>query len=109
MFPAHGLYQFPTAQPLALAWWLTSLFDRPSLLVYTAASHGCSYRSTHRLVEKDGGTELSLEFDGKGVSLMGKVMSGLMGWMMKGACRKAIQGDFADLKAALEGGSQKEG
>ena len=79
-------------------------FDRPSLLVYTAASHGCSYRSTHRLVEKDGGTELSLEFDGKGVSLMGKVMSGLMGWMMKGACRKAMSKDLAELKSALEGG-----
>ena len=78
-------------------------FERPSRLVYTAASHGCSYRSTHELTEKDGGTELSMTFEGRGVSFMGKVMSGLMGWMMKSACRKAIVKDFADLKSALEG------
>ena len=79
-------------------------FDRPSRIVYTAASHGCSYRTAHELIEKDGGTELSLTFEGKGVSLMGKVMSGLMGWMMKGACHKAMTKDLAELKSALEDG-----
>lgn len=77
-------------------------FERPSRLVYTAASHGCRYRSTHELVEKNGGTELSLHFEGKGISFVGKLMSGLMGWMMSSACRKAIAKDFSDLKRALE-------
>jgi uncharacterized protein YndB with AHSA1/START domain len=76
--------------------------ERPSRLLLTAASHGCSYRSTYHLAEKDGGTELSLTFEGRGVSFMGKLMSALMGWMMKGACRKAMSKDFADLKAAVE-------
>jgi hypothetical protein len=82
-------------------------FDRPSRMLITAASHGCSYRSTYNLAEKTGGTELSLTFEGKGVSFMGKLMSALMGWMMKGACRKAVTNDFADLKVAVEASGEK--
>jgi hypothetical protein len=69
-----------------------------------AESHGAIYVSKLSLADHDGGTRLTMEFDGKAVTFGAKLMWGLMGWMFKGATRKALQADLEAIKKAVEKG-----
>lgn len=75
---------------------------------YTLRAHncGCEYRTKVSVGAASGGagSELTFEFAGTPLTTVAKVMSGLMGWMMKGACVKAIRQDLADVKKAAEVG-----
>jgi hypothetical protein len=70
-----------------------------------AASCGCEYRTAVSVRPTEGGSEITFDFSGRPLTFSGKVMGVLMGWMMKGACVKAIKHDLADLKAAVEKGA----
>ena len=82
--------------------WITEAVDGES---YTAAaeSHGCRYRSVMSVTPQGDGSVLKMTFGGQAVSFGAKVMMILMGWMMKGASRKAILQDLEDIKKVAEG------
>ena len=67
-----------------------------------ASSCGCEYRTVVSVEPRGKGSEVTFDFSGTSRTLGAKVMMGLMGWMVKGACGKAIRQDLADLKAAVE-------
>ncbi len=67
-----------------------------------AESHGAVY-TTRMVVEKiDGGTRLSMTFNGEPQTRGAKIMWALTGWMAKGAMRKTCAKDLDDIKAAAE-------
>ncbi len=74
-----------------------------------AKSCGCEYRTTVSVKPAAGGrgSEITFDFNGTPLTFGAKVMSAAMGWMMKGACVKAIKQDLGDLKKAVELGSTK--
>ncbi len=65
-------------------------------------SHGAVYEARLQLKEHGEETELSMRFEGRPVTLSAKIMSALLGWMMMGATRKALQKDMDDIKTAAE-------
>lgn len=67
-----------------------------------AASCGCEYRTVVSVRPAGAGSEVTFDFSGRPLSFGAKVMSALMGWMMKGACMKAVRQDLSDLKVAVE-------
>ena len=77
-------------------------FDPPR--GYTAEAHSCGmhYLSSFTFRPEAGGTHVEMNFEGRPETTMGKVMGGIMGWMMKGTMRKLMGGDMDALKAAAE-------
>ena len=67
-----------------------------------AESHGSIYTTRISLQGHDGGTRLRMDFEGKPVTVGAKVTWGLMGFMFKGATRKALQKDLEDIKKKVE-------
>ena len=67
-----------------------------------AESHGSIYKSRMTVADTDGGTELTMSFEGEPQTTGAKVMSALMGFMFKGATKKAVAKDLADIKAKAE-------
>jgi hypothetical protein len=66
---------------------------------------GCEYRtvvSVRPAAAAGGGSQITFDFMGTPLTFGAKVMGTLMGWMIKGACVKAIRQDLADLKAKVE-------
>lgn len=81
-----------------------------------AQNCGCEYRTTVSVRAGgpgggggggSGGSEITFDFAAKPLTFVARVMGTLMGWMMRGACVKAIRQDLLDLKKAAEGGSSK--
>lgn len=72
----------------------------------SAFNCGCEYRTRVSVHAAEGAatSELSFEFAGTPRTTVARIMTLLMGWMMKGACIKAIRQDLADVKKAAEGG-----
>jgi hypothetical protein len=68
-----------------------------------AESHGSIYTTRVSLEPKQGHTLLRMEFEGKPVTIGARLMWGLMGFMFKGATRKALRKDLEDIKNAVEG------
>ncbi|MEM7572525.1 MAG: SRPBCC family protein [Bacteroidota bacterium] len=68
-----------------------------------AESHGSKYDTRMSIEERNGENHLVMSFSAQPISAGAKVMSFLMGRMMKGAVRKAFDQDLADIKAAVEG------
>ena len=77
-------------------------FDPPNQYVLAAESNGARYRTVHSLKPVDGGTEVSLEFGATPVSFLAKIMSPLMGIMMKGMLTRCLEEDLADIKKSIE-------
>lgn len=69
-----------------------------------AESCGCHYRSELHFRGDGGATDVRMTFGGTPLTTGAKIMGALMGWMMKGACRKAMDQDFEDLKQVAERG-----
>lgn len=67
-----------------------------------AESHGSIYTTRITLQPHEGGTRLQMDFEGKPVTFGAKLMWGLMGFMFKGATRKALQKDLDDIKKKIE-------
>ena len=81
--------------------WITEVEDGAS---YTtrAESHGSVYISGLRVVAEGDQSRLTMSFEGLPQSFGAKVMSVLMGAMMKSSVVKAFRADLADIKAAVE-------
>jgi carbon monoxide dehydrogenase subunit G len=82
--------------------WITDASE-PEFYKTRAESHGSIYVSTIGLKEKDGGTELSMRFSGQPVTLSAKFFLAALGFLFKGATKKALAKDLQDIKAAVEG------
>lgn len=67
-----------------------------------AESHGSIYKTRVSLQQDDGGTRLQMEFEGMPVTFGAKLIWGLVGFMFKGATRKALQKDLEDIKKKVE-------
>lgn len=82
-------------------------FDPPRSYVLSAIS--CGARFDSRVAcdqESPGGCRLSYDIDTQAISLYAKIMSPIMGLMMKGTMRKMMEKDLADIKAYVEGGQK---
>lgn len=80
-------------------------FDPPRS--YTLSAISCGARFDSRVAcdqESPGGCRLSYDIDTTAISLFAKIMSPIMGVMMKGTMRKMMEKDLADIKAHVEGG-----
>lgn len=82
--------------------WITEASDA-EFYVTRAESHGSIYISRIELEPTSTGTRLSMRFEGQPVTVAAKVLWLLTGWMAKGAMRKAIDKDLADIKCSVEG------
>jgi carbon monoxide dehydrogenase subunit G len=78
-------------------------FAPPHRFVLTAENHGARYRAEHLFAAEDGGTRLTLSFEGKPVTLFAYLMMPL-GYLLAGAVRQQLEADLADLKRAAEQG-----
>ncbi len=67
-----------------------------------ATNCGCEYRTVVSVRPAGSASEITFDFSGRPLTFGARVMGFLMGWMVKGACVKAIKQDLADLKAAVE-------
>lgn len=67
-----------------------------------AESHGSIYKSKLAIEEKGAESILTMSFEGEAQSIGAKIMSGLMGWMMKGSMKKLLYKDLEDIKAKVE-------
>lgn len=75
--------------------------EPPRRLVLTSESSGTRYRVEHLLEPIPDGTRVTIHFAGEPVTLTARLMSSLASVMI-GSVRKALAGDLADLKAAIE-------
>jgi len=82
--------------------WVTDARDG-SHYETRAESHGAVYRSRVAVDPDADGARLSMTFQAQPVTLGAKVMWGVTGFLFKGATRKALAKDLADIKAAAEG------
>lgn len=67
-----------------------------------AESHGAIYISKLSLEEKENQTELTMSFKGEAQTTGAKIMSAVMGWMVKGSMVKAVKKDLEDIKSIAE-------
>ena len=67
-----------------------------------AESHGSVYKTRIVLHDRNGRTGLAMTFECEPQSVGAKIMWSLTGFLFKGATRKALAKDLADIKTALE-------
>ncbi|MFI4917470.1 MAG: SRPBCC family protein [Phycisphaerales bacterium JB060] len=84
-------------------------YDPPRAYTLSAISCGMKFDSRVTCLEENpgegrgGGCRLSYDIKSEAQSLVAKVVSPVMGVMMKGMMRKAMERDLADIKAHVEG------
>ena len=83
--------------------WITDAVENKSYEV-RAENHGALYETFFNIAESNGISTLTMRFKGTPQTTTAKIMSSLMGWMMKGSMEKAISQDLEDIKLAVEGG-----
>jgi len=67
-----------------------------------AENHGVIYSSEISISEENGENYLSMSFAGEAQTFGAKIMSALMGWMMKSSTRKMVLQDLEDIKRVVE-------
>ena len=77
-----------------------SVFDPPNRYVLLADSCGTKYETTLDFEPRDGGTQLTMTFDARPYTIMGKIMGFIFRPMMK-SMLKMVEKDFDDLSASL--------
>ncbi|MGE0479682.1 MAG: SRPBCC family protein [Phycisphaerae bacterium] len=78
-------------------------FEPNKLYSVGCDSCGARYDSTFRFTPQAGGTRVDFEMEARGTTWFAKLMSALMGWMVRGMIEKCFRQDIDDLKAHLEG------
>jgi carbon monoxide dehydrogenase subunit G len=112
--PAAGLVGFKWRETRTLfgktateVMWITAV-DEGSRYTTEARSHGSIYRTEIGVQDHPEGTRLWGVFEAEPQSLGAKVMSALLGFMVKGSMKKALLQDFLDVKAAAETGRRAD-
>ena len=83
--------------------WITGVEEGSSYKT-EARSHGSVYRSEIRVSEVGDRTRLRMVFEAEALTFGARVFSVLLGFMIKGATKKALLQDLMDVKAVAEGG-----
>ena len=88
-------------KPATETMWITDCQPGES---YTTRAENCGavYISQMRVTPSDGGTLLSMSFSGESDSVIGRVMSSVMGAFMKKSVTRMMQQDLEDIKASVE-------
>lgn len=73
----------------------------PGRFDLTAENHGTRYLAHHEITAAPGGSRLRLIFEGTAVTL-GAKLGMVIGALFKGAVKKQLQSDMADIKAEAE-------
>lgn len=81
--------------------WVTESVENEYYLT-RAESHGSVYISRMAVTESGGTTTLTMSFSGEAQTLVAKILSTLMGFMIKGSMEKELQKDLADIKQFVE-------
>lgn len=81
--------------------WVTDVSEN-NFYKTRAESHGSIYITTVTIEEKDGYCILTQEFDGQPQKMIGKIMMGIMGGMMRKSTEKALYDDLLDIKNFIE-------
>lgn len=81
--------------------WITDIVENTHYDT-RAESHGSVYESRLWVVEDEGNTILGMDFEGTPQTFGARVMSWIMGNMMKKSIVKALRKDLEDIKAAAE-------
>ncbi|MEL6670202.1 MAG: SRPBCC family protein [Bacteroidota bacterium] len=81
--------------------WVTDATE-PNYYQVGAASRGSEYETTFRILGDSQPYQLEMDFKGTPQTTGAKVMNALVGWMFKGAARKALHQDLEDIKSHLE-------
>ena len=76
-------------------------FNSPNMYQVDAESHGSHYTTLFYFEERGGSTHVKWEFIGTPLTFGAKMMS-ILGFLAKGATRKMMDKDIADLKAFIE-------
>ena len=79
-----------------------TVWDPPNSYTTEADGCGCHYTTVINCESDGDGTRVTMSMSIVPTSTFGKIMSALMGWMMKGAGAKAFAKDLEDLKAFVE-------
>ncbi len=80
--------------------WVTG-FDPPRSYVVEAESHGTHYHSRYDFEPAEGGTRVTLRFEGRPQSIAAKLMT-IVGYLFMGQIRKMLAQDMADAAAHAE-------
>lgn len=83
--------------------WITE-FKENQYYQTRAESHGSVYISRMSVEQIDDQTQLTMSFKGEPQTFITKVLSKLMGAMMKGSMKKVILKDLKNIKDAVEAG-----
>ncbi len=81
--------------------WITEV-DEGASYATEARSHGSLYRTEVRLTGIPEGTRLEMEFSAEALTRGARIMSVLLGWMMRRAIAKALRQDLEDVRRAAE-------
>ncbi len=81
--------------------WITDSVEN-EYYVTRAESHGSVYISRLSLAESAGITTLTFSFFGEAQTLVAKILSALMGFMIKSSMVKELQKDLVDIKNYVE-------
>lgn len=81
--------------------WITN-FEENKFYETRAENHGAIYISTMSIEPNENGSTLTMSFAGEAQSLMGKIMSKAMGWMMIKPMKKMLLQDLTDIKNHIE-------
>src|SRR5690554_4166628 len=82
--------------------WITDFVEN-EFYQTKAESHSSIYTSRLTVKTVDNQTQLTMSFSSEAQNLVAKILSGLMGFMVKGAMKKAVLKDLSDIKNHLEG------
>jgi hypothetical protein len=85
-----------------------ALLDPPRRFDLTAENHGTRYRAEHAIAPTAGGSRLRLVFGGEAMTV-GAKLGMLLGAAFKGAVKKQLQSDLADVKAEAERRANADG
>ena len=81
--------------------WITD-FKENEFYQTRAESHGSIYISKFTVEPVEDRTKLTMNFSGEAQTFFVKLMSKAMGFMMKGAMKKAVMKDLVNIKAHVE-------
>jgi hypothetical protein len=81
--------------------WITDM-EEHNYYQTRAESHGSIYISRLAVADQNDGSVLTFSFDGQPQTFGAKFMAFVMGWMFKGATKKALMKDLEDIKTAVE-------
>lgn len=81
--------------------WITEAVDNEYYCT-RAESHGSVYQTRLSLNDEEGNTRLTMAFTGEPQSMGAKILSFVMGGLMKGSMEKELQKDLVDIRNFVE-------